>query len=215
MFDRRSKTSSARVPSAKIASTSGDRWCCIELRSIVFWNWRVIWVIADSHLHSLALDDLLPSLQSMIKCKSVMVGLPLYSQVQDVLTVLSFFFSLTDASKALQTRSLSAIDEALHSVESSIATVQQLLHCSIPVVRQAQGAAAFLQKIESLEGQVRSLLEGPILQNLPVSLFLLSFTSRPCWPLSKSWSRSPRSSLLAFRSSPSRLELVSSSSQPR
>ena len=27
----------------------------------------------------------------MIKCKSVMVGLPLYSQVQDVLTVLSFF----------------------------------------------------------------------------------------------------------------------------
>ena len=38
------------------------------------------------------MDDLLPSLQSMIKCKSVMVGLPLYSQVQDVLTVLSLFF---------------------------------------------------------------------------------------------------------------------------
>lgn len=38
----------------------------------------------------LALDELLPSLQNKIKCKSVMIGLPLYSQVQDVLTVLSF-----------------------------------------------------------------------------------------------------------------------------
>ena len=45
------------------------------------------------------------------------------------------------------------------------------------MVRQAQGAAAFLQKIESLEGQVRSLLEGPILQNLPVAFSLFSFTS--------------------------------------
>lgn len=26
----------------------------------------------------------------MIKCKSVMIGLPLYSQVQDVLTVIAF-----------------------------------------------------------------------------------------------------------------------------
>lgn len=91
-----------------------------------------------------------------MKMKIAMTALPLYQIVENELT------------KAVTTKRVEIIEKALASHEKNIQLVQSLIAKSIPAVRKAQDAVAFLRKIQELEERLTSLLNGPILSNVTV-----------------------------------------------
>lgn len=102
------------------------------------------------------MDKLLPALQSALKCKLARIALPLYDQVEKAL------------STALKSKQLEVIEKALAENEQRIHLVNQLISKTTPTTKKAQDAVVFLKRINELETQLTTLLQGPLTTNMTV-----------------------------------------------
>lgn len=112
--------------------------------------------ISRIELLCIALDRLLPTLQSIFKCKIARIALPLYERVEKELQ------------KAVESKQLEVIEKALADNEQRIHHVHQLIAKTTPATKKAQEAVVFLKRIHELEQRLQSLLSGSLVTNMTV-----------------------------------------------
>ena len=70
----------------------------------------------------------------------------------------------------MESKDLETIQNALALRKEDATAAQQLLHMSLPALRKAEEAVAFLQRVAEIESHIRTLLGGPLTANLGVGV---------------------------------------------
>lgn len=96
-----------------------------------------------------------------MKCKVARIALPLYDQVEKEL------------SSALKSKQLEVIERALTENEERIQLISQLISKTTPTTKKAQDAVVFLKRINDLETQLTTLLQGPLTTNMTVVIIYM------------------------------------------